>query len=143
MELTKQYRVIKTHQLGLAYRIMKLWRMIVIFTIILAMPLSSWATVMMTSHCKAADNSPLSMTTQINDGESMHLHDQMPSPESNNQSNCDDNLSCSVSGCSITALVNGITIDPNYSNHTVYQRIQSLAEPSDPDLLFRPPISLS
>ena len=143
MELTKQYRVIKTHQLGLAYRIMKLWRMIVIFTIIFAMPFSSWASVIMASHCQVSDNTMHTMILQLDDSESMHLHDQMPSPKSNNQSNCDDNLSCSVSGCSITALVNGITIDPNYSNHTVYQRIQSLAEPSDPDLLFRPPISLS
>ncbi len=121
---------------------MKLLRKIVIFTMILVMPVSSWATVMMTSHCQTSDNTSHSNTTQMDDGESMHLHHQIPSPESNHQSNCecDDNLNCSVSGCSTTALLNGIMMGPYNSDNPIYQRVQSHVEPSEPNLLFRPPI---
>ena len=125
---------------------MKLWRNVVIFTMILAMPISSWATVMMTSHCQASDNTPHSMTTQVNDSESIHEHDHMSSPELNDQSNCecDDNLNCCISGCisscSSVALSNTNWLETVLLIHPVYQRVQSLADPSDPSLLFRPPI---
>ena len=122
---------------------MKRWRKIVIFTMILALPISMWASMSMASHCQNTDTSSHSM-----DGNGpMLAHDQMPSPDSNNQSDCDcecdDNLNCSVSGCSVTALINETTIDLRHSTHSVYQRIQSLSDPSEPDPLFRPPISLS
>ena len=109
---------------------------------ILAMPISSWATVMMTTHCQTPDNILHSMSTHLDGNESIHMHDQIPSPDSNNQSNCecDDNMNCSVSGCNATALLNGTAIDLSYSTHFVYQRVQSLADPTDSDLLFRPPI---
>lgn len=124
---------------------MKVFRQIVIFTMILAMPISSWATVMMTSHCQASDNASHSISSQVDDSESLHAHDQLPSSESNHQSDCecDDNMNCSISGCSATALLNGITLDSNYSTNPVYQRLQAQAEPAEPDLLFRPPISIS
>lgn len=115
---------------------------------ILAMPISSWASVMMIAHCQTTDNTSHSMAIQLDDNASLFEHDQMPSPDSNDQSDCDcdcnDNLNCSTSSCSaITALLNGTAIELDYSTHSVYQRIQSLADPSVPDLLFRPPISLS
>lgn len=121
---------------------MKFLRKMVIFTMILAMPISSWASVMMNSHCQTCDNPSHSLTTQLNDSDCMHGHDQIPSSESNNQSNCecDDNMNCSVSGCSATALLNGITIDPDFTTNHVYQKLRVHAEPSDPDLLYRPPI---
>ena len=124
---------------------MKLWRMIVIFTIVLAMPLSSWATVMMASHCQVSDNTTHSMILQLDDSESMQLHDHIPTEGSNDQSDhgCHGNLNCSTSVCSGNALISGITIDPYYSDQTEYQRVQSLADPSYPDQIFRPPISLS
>lgn len=124
---------------------MKLWRIIVIFTIILAMPLSSWASVMMASHCQVSNNTMHPMIPQLDDSESMQLHDQMPSEESNNQSDygCDSNLNCSTSVCCVIALINGITIDPYYSGQTEYQRVQSLADSSYTSQILRPPISLS
>ena len=144
MELTKRYRVIKTHQFSLAYRIMKLGRMIVIFTVILAMPLSSWATVMMASHCQISDNTTHTMIQQLDGSESVQCHDQMSSEESNNQSDygC-DSLNCSASVCGGHAMINGIAIDSYNLDQNEYQIVKSLAYPSCPDQIFRPPISLS
>ena len=124
---------------------MKLWRKIVVVTMVFAMPISSWASVMMASHCQMSDNISHSMSTLLGNSEPMLAHDHMPSPDSNNQTgcDCDDNLNCSISGCSATALMTKITIDLRHSTHSVYQRIQSLADPSEPDPIFRPPISLS
>jgi hypothetical protein len=136
--LTQQYKLD-------IYIQMKRWRKIVVFTMILALPISLWASVAMASHCQMPDTSSHSSHMQMDDSDSMQSHDQMQSSESNDQSNCEcnDNMDCSVSGCSSTALLNGISIDSNHSTTPVYQRIQAQAEPADPDLLFRPPISIS
>ena len=124
---------------------MKQWRKIVIFIMILVIPISSWASVMMTAHCQISANTSHSMPTQVNDGESIHVRDQMSSTQSNDQSNCvyGENINCSVSGCSTMALSNTIWSERIDSIHPLYQRVQSLADPSDPNLLLRPPIYLS
>ena len=101
---------------------MNFWRKIVIFTVILAMPISSWATVTMTSHCQTSDNTSHSITAQMDNNESMQVHDQTPSPEANDHSGCgcEDNMNCSISICSSTALLNGNTIDPSNSIYSVF-----------------------
>lgn len=124
---------------------MKRWRKIVVFTMILALPISLWASVAMASHCQMPDTSSHSSHMQMDDNDSMQSQDQMQSSESNDQSNCecDENMNCSVSGCSATALLNGVTTDSIYSASPVYQRVQTRAEPDYPNPLFRPPIYLS
>ncbi len=124
---------------------MKRWRKIVTFTMILALPISLWASVAMASHCQMTDISSHSSHALVDHNDSTQSHDQIQSSESNDQSDCEcnDNMDCSASGCSSTALINEIAIDSNHSTTPVYQRIQAQAEPADPDLLFRPPIYLS
>jgi len=124
---------------------MKVFRKIVIFIMIMALPITLWASVVMASHCQMPDTFSHSSHVQVDYNDSMLSHDQMQSSDSNEQSNCecDDNMDCSVSGCSSTALLNGITIDTSLLTTPVYQRIQAQVEPADPDLLFRPPIYLS
>ncbi|MFK7816729.1 MAG: hypothetical protein AB8B92_10370 [Gammaproteobacteria bacterium] len=110
------------------------------------MPISSWASVMMASHCYTTDNTSHSMIMQLSDSASMLDHDQMSSTDSSDLSElkCNGNQQCSVSGCSgITAILSGTTIVLEHSTYSDYQRVQSLADPTYPDLLFRPPISLS
>ena len=124
---------------------MKRWKKIVIFALILVLPISMWARVAMASHCQMSDTSSHSTHTQFNDHASMDANNQLPSPELYDRSkcDCDGNLNCSVSGCSVTALVNGIFINPKISNHTEYQISKSHAATTNPDQLFRPPISIS
>ena len=124
---------------------MKRWKKIVIFALILVLPISMWASGAMASHCQMSDTSSHPTHSQMDDHVSSHANDRLPSPESNDHSNCecDYNLNCSVSGCSVTALINGISINPKLSNQTEYQFINSHIAHTDPDQLFRPPISIS
>ncbi len=124
---------------------MKRWRKIVIVTLILAFQLSLWASASMASHCQMSDLSTHSSHAQMDENESMHGDDHETSEDSKNQSNCecDGNINCSVSSCGAIALLNKTVIDLTYTTHSVYQRIHSLVDPADPDLLFRPPISIS
>ncbi|MGI9227784.1 MAG: hypothetical protein ACR2PU_03230 [Gammaproteobacteria bacterium] len=116
---------------------MKRWRKIVIFTMILALPISMWASVSMASHCQSSDDT----------SHSEHMHDQMSSQDSNDHANCDcgcdGGLDCSVSGCSASVISNSIEFDLRYLTQSVFLQAQTRVEPSDPNLLFRPPISLS
>ena len=124
---------------------MERWRKIVIITLLLAFPISLWASASMASHCQMSDSTSHSSHTQVDDSDTMHSDDHESSEDSKNQSKCEcnDSMGCYTSGCSATALINGITIDFNYSAKPVYQIIKTQAEPTDPDLLFRPPISFS
>lgn len=66
----------------------------------------------------------------------------------NDHDNCEcgcngDDASCFVTAYSTTALVNAIDIDYMYSANTYFVTTKSIALPPDPQLLFRPPISLS
>jgi len=125
---------------------MKRWRKIVIFTMILALPISIWASVSMASHCQSSDDTSHSM--QMNDGDMhAHMHDQISSQNSNNNSNCvcgcDGGQDCSVSGCSVSVLSNTTGINPLYTSQSVYPSVKALAILVDSSCLFRPPISLS
>ena len=125
---------------------MKSWRIIVVFTLLLTMPISLWASVAMASHCLMSETSSHSSHAQMDhDNEPMHSDDHETSQHMNEQPNCecDENLNCSISGCGAIALLNKTAIEVPYSMHFVYQNIHSLADPVDPELLFRPPISNS
>lgn len=124
---------------------MKRWRKIVIFTMVLALPISMWASVAMASHCQSSDET--SHTMHMNDDdmhEYMHDHMQLQEEDSNEHSNCDcgcnGSLDCSISGCSASLISNSIKFDLRYSSKLTFQPIHLRAEPSDPNLLFRPPI---
>jgi len=124
---------------------MKNWRKIVIFTLLLAMPISLWASVAMSSHCLMPGSSSHSAHELMSEHDTMHSDGQVTSQLASEQTNCEcnDNSNCSASGCGVIALLNQIKFDLIYSVHSEYQFTQSLANPVDPDLLFRPPISIS
>lgn len=114
----------------------------------LALPISMWANVSMASHCQSSDDTLHSMHMQMNDDDMrVHMHDQIPSNDINDHSKCDcgcdGGVDCSVSGCSVSALSNSFGFDLRYLTQTIFQQAQARAELSDPNLLFRPPISLS
>ncbi len=124
---------------------MKRWRKIVIFVMLLALPISMWASVTMASHCQSSDDTSHAMYMN-DDGMHEHMHDYTPpqEDENNDHSNCDcgcsGSLDCSVSGCSASLITTSIKFDLRLSSKSTYQEIQVRAEPSDPNLLFRPPI---
>ena len=123
---------------------MKRWRKIVIYTMLLALPLSMWASVTMASHCQSSDDT--SHVMHMNDEMHAHMHDQVPlqNDNSSDQSKCDcgcsGSLDCSMSGCSASIITTTVKIDLRHLSKSTFQQIQVRAEPSDPNLLFRPPI---
>ena len=122
---------------------MKRWRKVVIVTMILALPISMWASVAMASHCQTSDDT--SHTMHMNDDDMHgHLHDQTSEDNASEHSDCDcgcdDSIDCSASGCSASVLSNTIKFNFNYLSQSTFQQIQVRLEPSDPNLLFRPPI---
>ena len=124
---------------------MKRWRKIFIFTMMLSLPISMWTNVSMASHCQPSDDTSHDMHMN-DDGLHEHMHDQIPSQDNDksNHSNCDcgcdGSLDCSVSGCSASIISNTIKFDLRHLTQSMFQQIQARAEPSDPNLLFRPPI---
>ena len=124
---------------------MKRWRKIVIFTLLLAFPISLWASVTMASHCQSSDDTSHAMHMN-DDGVHEHMHDQVPAhdDDSSDHSNCDcgcsGSLDCSISGCSASIITSTIKFDLRHLSKSTFQQTQVWAEPSDPTLLFRPPI---
>ena len=112
---------------------------------LLALPISMWANVTMTSHCQSSDDTSHAMHMNDNDMHG-HMHDHAPSQDddTSDHSNCDcgcnGSLDCSISGCSASIISNTIKFDLRHLSKSTFQRIQVRAEPSDPNLLFRPPI---
>ena len=127
---------------------MKLSKKIVIFTMMLALPVSMWASVTMASDCQSPHNTPNSQHMQM-EGEDVHkhMHDQIPSQNSNGHENCncgcDSGLDCSVSGCSVSAVASTIGIHLQYTSQFLYASVKTLNILVDAGPLFRPPISLS
>ncbi len=135
---------------------MKRWRKIAIFTMMLALPISMWASISMASHCQSSDDTSHSMHMQMDDGDMPvnmqehtheHNHDKMSSQDSNDHANCDcgcdGSTDCSVSGCSASVISNLTGFEVKHLTQSRYQQTQRHADPADPNLLFRPPISLS
>ena len=109
------------------------------------MPMSSWATVMMNSHCQAADSNPHTIVAQMNDSDTIYSHDHiaMDNVSHTTCDGCGDNMNCSVSICNATAMFDGVVIDISDPSHFDYQRMKSFAYPIDPTLPYRPPITFS
>ncbi len=126
---------------------MKRWRKIVIFTMLLALSFSMWASITMASHCQTSEDT--SHVKHMNDDAHEHMHDQAPAhdDDSSDHSNCDcgcsGSLDCSMSGCSASILTTTIKFDLRHLTASTFQQIRARAEPSDPSLLFRPPIFTS
>lgn len=124
---------------------MKRWRKIIIFTMLLALPVSMWASVTMASHCQSSDDRSHAMHIS-DDGMHEHMHDQTLSQDEDksDHSNCDcgcnGSIDCSISGCSASIISNTINFDLRHISKSTFQPIQVRAEPSDPNILFRPPI---
>ena len=124
---------------------MNRWRKIVIFTMVLALPTPMWASATMASHCQSSDDT--FHTMHMNDDDMHeHTHDHAPSQDDdiNDHSNCDcgcnGSLDCSISGCSASLISNTMKFDLRNLSKSSFQPIHLRAEPSDPNLLFRPPI---
>ena len=131
---------------------MKRWRKIVIFTMMLALLISMWASVSMASHCQSSDDTSHSMHMQMNDVDENqhtpeHNHGNMLAQDSNDHANCDcgcdGSTDCSVSGCSASVISNLIGFEIKHLTQSRFQQIQIQTDPADPNLLFRPPIALS
>ncbi len=124
---------------------MKNWRKMIIFTLLLAMPISLWASATMSSHCLISEAPSHSDHAQMDDNQPMHIDDQETSQHASDQTNCEcsENSNCSVTSCGTLALLNKTTVNSDYLIHLVCQRLQSFANLVDPDLLFRPPITNS
>jgi len=126
---------------------MKHWRKIVIYTLVLMMPISLWASVTMASHCQTSNNTSHSMHAQMDHSQHVQMQDHSTPQEIDNHNDCEcgcnGEINCSVSGCSAAALMNVVGVDSIHSTQTMYQSAATLTVPPDPNPLFRPPISLS
>ncbi len=124
---------------------MNAWRKIVVFTLMLIMPMSSWAVVTMKSGCSVSGHDSYSMTAQMDDNDAIHQHEHNYSQDTFHSSDnqCEDNVSCSVSICSATALFESVSINLNDTSRFTILRNLPFAHPSDPTLPFRPPIFFS
>lgn len=133
---------------------MKRWRKIVIFTMMLALPFSMWASVSMASHCQSSDDTSHSIHMQMDEGDQLiaehaqqHDHSKMLSQDANDHENCDcgcdGSADCSVSGCSASVISNLIGFEVKHLSQSRFQSTQVHADPADPNLLLRPPIALS
>jgi len=127
---------------------MKRWRKTIIFIMLLVFPISMWASASMSSHCQSSDNTSHSEHMQMDDGDThKHMQDQTPSQDSNEHADCDcgcdGSLDCSVSGCSASVISTTIKFDIQYSTQSTYQPPKVRTKPSEPNLLFRPPILTS
>ena len=123
---------------------MKCWRKIIVFIMLLALPISMWAGVTMVSHCQSSDDTSHMMHMNDHDMQE-HLHDQAPAhDDTNDHSNCDcgcnGSLDCSISGCSASIITTAIKFDHRYLSKSTFHQIQVRVGPSDPNLLYRPPI---
>ena len=127
---------------------MKYMRLVMFYILMLAIPTSNFASVIVESHCQTSNSSPHSMHMQMDENESMHMHseDHVAHQESSGhdcECGCNGEIDCSVTGCSVAALMNIVGVDIIISTQPMYQSVATPIIPPDPNLLFRPPISLS
>ena len=135
----------KSNNSGYSVYIMKHWRKIIIYTLILVMPISMWASVAMASHCQTSNDT--SMNGQMDHSQHMQMQDQLNDQDVDNQTDCECGcnceMNCSVSGCNAAAVTNFVGTPLINSTQLVYTGAATLVFPPDPNLLFRPPIYLS
>ena len=127
---------------------MKYFRLAMFYILMLVIPASNFASVIVASHCQTSNKTSHSMHVQMDENESMHMHSedrnthQDSSEHEDCECGCNGEINCSVSGCSAAALMNIVGVDTIHSKQTMYQRVATHTVPPDPNLLFRPPISL-
>lgn len=124
------------------------WQKIIIFTMVLVMPVSSWANILIGFHYQTSDTSSHTMACLTDDGQQhVHMGHQVASDESKSNVGCKHKCSglydCSVSGCNATALLVSSEIKFRVLTQVVGQFFGIAASAPDPHTLFRPPISLS
>lgn len=129
---------------------MKYRRLLISFILMVVLPVSNFASVITGSHCHTSDNSSNSshpMHAQIDEDQHEHVQKHVSSEAVDNHTDCEcgcnGNVNCFVSGCSAAVLLNAIGIDSIHFTQSIYLDIETLAIPPDPQLPFRPPISLS
>ncbi len=114
----------------------------------LALPASMWVSVTMASDCQLPVDTFHSQHMQMDD-EDMHkyMHNQIPSQNSNDHENCDcgcdGGRDCSISGCSVSAVINTTDIHLQHTSQSLFASVKTLTILVDAGPLFRPPISLS
>ena len=126
---------------------MKNWRLVLFYILMLAIPTSNFASVTMASHCQTSDNTSDSMHAQMDHSQHVQMQDHSAPQDIDNHNDCEcgcnGEINCSVSGCSAAALTNFVGTTSINSTQFKFQGVTTLAFPPDPNLLFRPPISLS
>lgn len=126
---------------------MKRWRKIVIFTMILALPVSMWTSVSMASHCQTSNDTSSSTHAQMDHSQHMQMQGQTISQDASDHGDCEcgcnGEINCSVSGCSVTALSSSVEINTVNSTQPFVQAVATLVIPQYSNLLLRPPIAFS
>ena len=137
--------VIKVDQLLSLLMTMNIWRKIVTLTLILALPVSSWATVMMNPHCQTDDNTSHTEMVQVDDSDTLYMDGHIVSDDASHAAcdGCEDNMNCSVSICSASAMFDSVVMVISDQNHFDFQRMSSFAHTMGPALPYRPPIIFS
>ena len=116
------------------------------YILMLAIPTSNFASVIVASHCQESTSSPHSMHMQMDENKSMHIEDhkahQEPSVHDDCKCECNVEVNCTVSGSSTAALINVLEFTPINLSKSMYTNLVIFTAPPDPDLLLRPPTSL-
>jgi hypothetical protein len=77
----------------------------------------------------------------------MQMQDQTASQDADDHEDCEcgcnGEINCSVSGCSATVLSSSVEISTINLTQSMLKTVAALAAPQYPNLLFRPPITLS
>lgn len=126
---------------------MEHWKITTVFVLLLAMPISSWASITMVSHCQTIDTTSYAIHSLVNDAQHSHLHHQVV-PAINNSNvacecSCSSMLNCAVSGGSTTVLLEDSELIPKTLPQLIGQSIEIVAPSPDPHTHYRPPILLS
>ena len=123
---------------------MKLAKIIIYCVLMIALPTSSFASFIVSTHCQTPDNSSHSTHSHTDDTHHSYVNEHMSPDESQSQSececNCDEKVSCSDTICSAAVLLNTIWINSLNRSSFFFIGEGSCASPPDPNLLFRPPI---
>lgn len=126
---------------------MEYWRKIVVLIIVVTMPISSWASITIVSHCQTTDTSSHALHTSMNDEQHVHMDHQAASDENiknvDCECGCNSMLDCSVSGCNVTAMLGDSELKPRTLTQVVRPSVETVIPTPDPHTLFRPPISPS
>lgn len=128
---------------------MKYLRLVMFYILMLAIPTSNFASVIVASHCQTSNSPQHSIQMQIDENESMHMHNedhkahQDTSVHDDCKCDCNVEINCTVSGSSAAALITAFGLAPINLSSSMYTNLVVFTAPPDPDLLLRPPTSLT